>query len=50
LAAFSAGRDTSWTAPSVRISLNYTFRRMIERVEGGGNKKIMVGASWNKHC
>jgi len=35
--------------PFVRISLNYTFRRMIERIEGEGNKKIMVGVSWNKH-
>jgi hypothetical protein len=34
----------------VRISLNYTFRRMIERIDGGGDKKIMVGVSWNKHC
>ena len=36
--------------PFVRISLNYTFRRMIERIEGEGNKKIMVGVSWNRHC
>jgi hypothetical protein len=35
--------------PFVRISLNYTLRRMIERIEGGGNKKIMVGVSWNRH-
>ena len=33
----------------MRISLNYTLRRMIERIEEGGNKKITVGVSWNKH-
>ena len=33
----------------MRISLNYTLRRMIERIEVGGNKKITVGVSWNKH-
>jgi hypothetical protein len=24
--------------------------RIIERIEGGGDKKIIVGVSWNKHC
>jgi hypothetical protein len=33
----------------VRISLNYTLMRIIERIEGEGNKKIMVGVSCNKH-
>jgi hypothetical protein len=35
--------------PFVRISMNYTLRRVIERIEGWGDKKIMVGVSCNKH-
>jgi hypothetical protein len=38
------GSPLSWERyelddPFRRISLNYTFRRMIERIEGEGNKK-----------
>jgi len=48
------GSPLSWEGyelvdPFVRISLNYTLRRMVERIEGEGNKKIMVGVSWNKY-
>jgi hypothetical protein len=49
LAVLSAGRRYELDDPFVRISLNYTLRRMIERIEGEGNKKIMVGVSWNRH-
>ena len=29
--------------------MRHTSRRMVERIEEEGNKKIIVGVSWNKH-
>jgi|GEM_PF-6956739 hypothetical protein len=29
--------------PFMRIHMRHTFRRMVERIEGEGNKKIIVG-------